>query len=630
MSVSGAKFVGVLALLLLSGLLLAETTYAALPETLRVSVSSTGEEGNGDSRRPTVSNGARYIAFESQSSNLAAGDNNGLADIFVRDRYEGTTKMLSKNAGGQPGDFASQRPSISADGSYVAFESAAQNLGMDSGPASDVFVANRETGVLELISQAAGGGSCPSISANGRFVAFVSEASTLVAGDNNDERDVFVKDRTMNTVERVSVSSNGVEANGFSNCNAVISGDGRYVAFASSASNLVSDDGNGVSDIFVRDRLNGTTIKAFSERDNLSFEGSISQDGRYVTADPYLDDLQNGTSEYGPSGSKGNILNTSSPLIVSSSGRYLAFPGHSPLLAVGGSIFVRDRERSITRAISLNSDGWPSDGMTGEPYFSPDEQYIAYSSTSNYLVADDKNGVQDIFVRSMEGNFPPFIKDIAVNQNIKGIDTRNVGFGVSLAYDPEQTPLKFSWEFGDGGYAYTGSNDSAVHLYQRSDTYTITVTATDADGESTRKSKTVSLVVPEKRCLALANNAGIKLSQFSFKFGKKKLKSYFVLRSESEVVGAIRSLKASLRVVGKGGQKAKGLKLLRKRIRSVSVTLNGKKATAKLHKADLSLIIRGKHIKAGSNKLVAKFKLKGSRKPQRVKTGFRIKNKVCE
>ena len=233
--------------------------------TERVSLDSTGTQGNSDSLSPSISADGRYVAFYSFASNLVTGDSNGASDIFVHDRNTGDTERVSVDSGGTQGNSGSYGPSISSDGRYVAFHSFASNLvAGDSNGVVDIFVHDRNTGDTERVSldssgtQGNSGSANPSISSDGRYVAFYSFASNLVAGDTNGAYDIFVHDRNTGDTERVSVDSSGTQGNSDS-ANASISSDGRYVAFFSGASNLVTGDSNGFSDIFVHDRNSGDT-----------------------------------------------------------------------------------------------------------------------------------------------------------------------------------------------------------------------------------------------------------------------------------------------------------------------------------------------------------------------------------
>ena len=259
--------------------------------TERVSVSTTGTQANGPSFFPTISADGRFVAFESLASNLVDNDTNGFADIFIRDRTNGTTER----ACGVQGDNASFSPSISADGMVVAFASAATNfVPGDTNGRIDIFVCNRSTGTTERVSiagdgtQANGSSRSPAIDEDGSVVAFTSDASNLVAGDRNGLVDVLARDRLLGTTERISVSRTGGDADDASFAPAINS-DGRYVAFASYATNLVAHDLNYTPDIFVRDRQTGVTRIAdvrpdgeHGNRGTSSARPAISGDGVLV------------------------------------------------------------------------------------------------------------------------------------------------------------------------------------------------------------------------------------------------------------------------------------------------------------------------------------------------------------
>ena len=227
----------------------------------RVSVDSAGGQANGGNFAPAISASGRYVAFESDASNLVAGDTNRSDDVFVHDRRTGATERVSVDgAGGQANDASFGPLAISANGRYVAFASIASNLvAGDTNNEADLFVRDRRTGSTERVSvdgaggQANGGSFFPAISASGRYLAFYSFASNLVAGDTNETYDVFVRDRRTGATERVSVDGAGGQASGGSFFPA-ISASGHDVAFQSAASNLVAGDTNGTTDVFVRQR----------------------------------------------------------------------------------------------------------------------------------------------------------------------------------------------------------------------------------------------------------------------------------------------------------------------------------------------------------------------------------------
>jgi Tol biopolymer transport system component len=233
--------------------------------TTLVSKSSAGVISNGNSFSPFISADGRYVAFQSDGTSLVSGDINGQPDIFVRDRQTGTTTLVSKSSAGVQADVFSYGPSLSADGRYVVFFSGATNLVPgDTNNVYDVFVRDRQTGTTYRVSlssagaQGASDSSYPSISPDGRYVAFESLSSTLVTGDTNAKSDIFVRDRNTGTTTLVSKSSAGLQGNDDSGGSSISSG-GRYVTFGSDATNLVVVDTNGIADTFVRDRLTGTT-----------------------------------------------------------------------------------------------------------------------------------------------------------------------------------------------------------------------------------------------------------------------------------------------------------------------------------------------------------------------------------
>jgi hypothetical protein len=220
----------------------------------RVSVAVGGAQGNqaatgGSVEHPASADG-RFIVFGSQASNLVANDNNGLPDVFIRDRLTGLTELISVSSIGSQGNgfSGSGAVSVSADGAIVAFDSTSTNLVPgDTNGWLDIFVRDRSNGVTERVSVSTLGleADAPSIaaslSADARYVAFESPATNLVGGDLNQCRDCFVRDRLAGTTERISVSSAGAEGND-SSIYPTISGDGRFVEFVSLASNLVPGD----------------------------------------------------------------------------------------------------------------------------------------------------------------------------------------------------------------------------------------------------------------------------------------------------------------------------------------------------------------------------------------------------
>ena len=258
-----------------------------LDTTTRVSVGPGGVQANRSSELPVISADGRWVAFQSDASNLVAGDTNDRMDVFVHDRQTGTTTRASVGSGDVQGNGESRFAVISGDGRWVAFFSNASNWVAGDWDDYDVFVHDQQTGTTTLVSVAHGsagfpvinsdgrwvafggfvydqqtgtttplpsGGAASAISADGRWVVFVSGATNLVPGDTNGADDVFVYDQQTRTTTRVSVDSAGIQGND-SSYGGSISADGRSVAFDSRASNLVAGDTNGRWDVFAHDRV---------------------------------------------------------------------------------------------------------------------------------------------------------------------------------------------------------------------------------------------------------------------------------------------------------------------------------------------------------------------------------------
>jgi hypothetical protein len=412
--------------------------------TARVSVSSRGAQGNSGSTGAYISISAdgRYVAFNSSANNLVpGGDANGPnSDVFVRDRQLGMTEVVSVSSSGAQGIGGSFAPSMSADGRYVAFDSQVTNLVVgDTNGFYDVFVRDRQLGITEIVSVSSSGAQgnhdseFATISADGRYVAFSSSASNLVAGGTNSNHHVYVRDRRLGTTEIVSVSSSGAQGNHDSEF-ASISADGRYVAFASSATNLVQGDTNGTSDVFVRDRQLGTTERVSVSSSGVEGNGfsgyqrtSISADGRYVAFDSFASDLvagdtngsydvfvrdrQLGITEIASvssSGAQGNNSSGYEGASISANGRYVEFWSNASNLVVGDTngfydVFVRDRQLGTTEIVSVSSSGAQGNQNSEWASISADGRYVAFSSLATDLVPGDTNGCADIFVRDRIG-----------------------------------------------------------------------------------------------------------------------------------------------------------------------------------------------------------------------------------
>jgi Tol biopolymer transport system component len=270
--------------------------------TERASVDSAGIQANGRSQEASISADGRYVAFWSSADNLVANDTNSMADVFRHDFQTGVTERVSVDSSGVQANGECVDPSISGDGRFVAFCGRADNLvANDTNVRNDVFRHDFQTGVTERASVDSSGGQAngdslsPSISADGRYVSFRSDANTLVANDTNGELDIFRHDFQSGVTERANVDSAGAQATGWSYGHS-ISADGRYVAFSSDADNLAANDTNLWTDVFRHDFQTGVTELLSFGRDTAPASSSsqrpaISADGRHVAFDSYSSNL---------------------------------------------------------------------------------------------------------------------------------------------------------------------------------------------------------------------------------------------------------------------------------------------------------------------------------------------------
>jgi HYR domain-containing protein/IPT/TIG domain-containing protein/WD40 repeat protein len=426
--------------------------------TARVSLDSAGNQATGGGSGTTddsvaISSDARYVVFSSDATNLVSGDTNAKTDVFLRDRQTGTTTRMSVDSSGAQGNNNSNEPAISADGRWIAFRSDATNLvSGDTNAATDIFVRDRTSSTIVRVSvdmagvQANGPSFQVAISGDGRFVAFESLATNLIASDTNAASDVFVRDRDADgnttfdepggvATTRVSVSSLGMAANDNSGAPA-LSSDGRYVAFQSDATNLVSADTNSVTDVFVHDRQTSTTTRVSiatggTQGNGNSIEPSISAGGRFVAfeslatnlvagdtnavADVFVHDRQT-TSTFrisvNASGTQGDAA--SGDPMISSDARFTAFRSSATNLVAGDTnarvdVFIFDGVTLAPTRVSVDTGGTQGNGNSLDPSVSTNGQFVVYSSVATNLVAGDTNGVSDVFVRDLVDSTPPVI-----------------------------------------------------------------------------------------------------------------------------------------------------------------------------------------------------------------------------
>jgi len=374
----------------------------------------------GTSWNSAMSADGRIIAFSSTATNLVPGDINQVSDVFVRDRITRRTEIVSVASNGDRGAICtagstngSSSPSISANGRYVAFTSCSPNLvPNDLNLARDGFVHDRVTRKTEIVSVSSTGkqgtmplvlhdSSAAAISPDGRYVVVNSYADDLMPNDTNGSSDAFVFDRTRRTLERVSVNSaeqqsssatalpngGGIRPNSFG---AAISDGGRFVSFNSAADNLVPGDTNLAQDLFVRDRVKGTT-----ERVSVRTGGAQNSGGPSQGAGATLD------------GGRG----------ISADGRYVLMnssgSGFIPNDTGEFDTFVHDRATGRMQRISVRSTGGEANGSNNSGSISLDGRYVMFSSQASNLAEGDtgSNGSNTTTIGEQPGDYDVFIYD---------------------------------------------------------------------------------------------------------------------------------------------------------------------------------------------------------------------------
>ncbi|MCL5104353.1 MAG: hypothetical protein M1133_09600 [Armatimonadetes bacterium] len=442
--------------------------------TERVSVATGGAQGNSNSYYSSISADGRFVAFESYASNLVPGDTNDTVDVFVHDRQTGVTSRVSIATGGAQGNGGSNRPSISADGRVVAFESVADNLvPEDTNGRCDGFIHDRQTGSTQRVSAATGGAqennssACFFISADGRFVAFQSDASNLIPGDTNDYGDVFVHDRQTGSTERVSVATGGAQGD-WNSYGGSISADDRFVVFTSYASNLIPGDTNGAPDVFIHDRQTGST-----ERVSVATGGT-----------------QGAWNSYGGS--------------LSADDRFVAFMSHASNLVPGDTngaldVFIHNRQTGVTSRVSVATGGAQGNSESNAYSISADGRFVAFYSYASNLVPGDTNGALDVFVHDCwtdgvaPGNMSLTISptQVTLEQTVTATAVAPGASSVSLAFTAYGITVPGVAMSTTGDDRWTASFNSRPFVRAGVKTVTLTATAHYPSGMTITKSATL-------------------------------------------------------------------------------------------------------------------------------------------
>jgi Tol biopolymer transport system component len=411
--------------------------------TDRASVSTLGVEGNDSSIFPSVSADGRYVAFQSKASNLVPGDTSGFKDVFRKDMITGQLELVSVNTTGGFGNGDSTRPSISADGRYVAFQSDADDLvASDTNGVSDIFIRDMQPGGAGTIrvSVVTGAGAesfpplfgafDPVISANGAFVAFRSDATDLVTSPalTLGVFNVFRHPRAPNgTTDLVSVNATGPEPD-FDSSAPSISGSGQFVAFESSSTNLIPAGTTG-QQVYVRDMTGGSTALfsvdsgGVTQGDALSANPSVSDDGTRVVFESrstnlapvdvpgqsyiFLHVTGGPTSVVSKNSAGFQAIGSSVLPAISADGRYIVYMSGAENLVPADTngkldVFWFDSVAGLTLRVSVGTYGAQanddSGGTNSRPALSPDGRFVAFDSLASNLVAADGNSIEDAFV----------------------------------------------------------------------------------------------------------------------------------------------------------------------------------------------------------------------------------------
>ena len=416
-----------LAVALAGGAVLAGLAFAAPATTQRVSVTPTGQEPNGTSSEPSISADGRYVAYTSSADNVVAGASG--TQIYVYDRSTGKTQLASASTSGEPASGSSQQPAISADGQYVAFDSYAKDLVPGGVAFDDVYVKNLATGKLKRASVSSSGdpgddySSSPSISADGNVVTFSSDARNLTPVKTKARRNEFVHFMDSGKTEQVNVSPRGKGGNG--DCHKPsVSADGKLIAFASRGSNLVKGGSKGWQ-IFVRTlKTEKNTVVSLSSSgkagNGLSSHPVISGDGRFVAfeskasnlvkgdtnraLDVFLRDLTKRTTKrISVSASGKQADGGSADASISNHGGFVAFDSTAsnltPRQKGGNHVFLySSRGGTRLQQVDLNDAGASGDRFAELPSVSGDGSLVAFESGATNLVAGPAKQT-DVYIR---------------------------------------------------------------------------------------------------------------------------------------------------------------------------------------------------------------------------------------
>jgi Tol biopolymer transport system component len=444
-------------------------------QTTRISVDNAGIEGNAASTQPVLSANGRFIAFSSKATNFVAGEANGVADIFIYDTQ--TKQVRGINPLDSNGD--SVNPSITADGRWVVFESLASNLiADDTNSASDIFAFDTQSNQLTRLSindaGVAGDGHSfnPIIAANGNFVVFASEASNLVAGDTNVTSDIFLHNLTTHTTQRISQTAMQTDRGSY---HPSIDAAGKVIVFESDATSLVENDSNAVSDIFIKDLTTGQLQRITSptgeQANSAAYYPTISATGRYVAFTTAATNLVSGNANalfdilkydrqtqqlarvnVSVNGEQGNFQSLKLPMSLSWNGDYAVFTSNATNVVYGDNnlsfdVFVYQAVTPVRAAFSFKTNVLTlplvklSDGRTFNAQFLMNAQgfFVLQTAEELHLDTPETSG----FFSLMNGMLYLSMVSVAHPSSFDPATEETDGYEATLLYVPNTDPLQF-------------------------------------------------------------------------------------------------------------------------------------------------------------------------------------------
>lgn len=432
-----------------------------------ISKSSTGAIGNAMSFEPSISADGRYVMFASDASNLVAGDTNNRTDSFVHDRNTGQTIRVSVGTDGSQHNFPSIEGAISSDGRYAAFRTFAAFDPADLNSTTDIYLRDIVLGTTTWITKTAAGNSShsgisfPAMSGDGTVIGFTSPSGTFVAGDTNNVTDVFTFDRKTNAMQRVSVSSSGLQANQGS-ATPALNQDGTRIAFATDASNLVSGDVNAQRDVVIYDRTNSTLSLV-----------SISDTGARI----------NGSSQ------------NRRAFSVSADGRYVVFQTPAPNVVAGDTntladLFIRDTIANRTERVSLTNFETAPNGQSVDGTISADGRWVGFRSFATNMVSAPVIGsFSNVYLRDRVTNEPP-VANAGGDRTVEATAILTpVVLDGSASTDPDGDNLLYTWSGSFG--VLSGVTVSPTFALGN---HAISLTVDDSNGGLASDAITVSVV----------------------------------------------------------------------------------------------------------------------------------------